>query len=114
MRASLLAHCAALAALGALAMPLAPSVADELSVRIGYVAPAEPAPLPLSLIEPVADDHGLMGARLAIGDKRRRLCHPRFPPAAGAPQLEDEQRGARRRSRWLGCNGRFTRKSLSF
>src|SRR5690606_11069209 len=38
------------------------------TLKIGYLAVAEPARTPLSFLEPVAEDDGLMGARLGIRD----------------------------------------------
>ncbi|MGO4725646.1 MULTISPECIES: ABC transporter substrate-binding protein [unclassified Inquilinus] len=42
--------------------------APKLSVTIGYLGEAIPEPEPLSLVEPVAKDKGVAGARLAIVD----------------------------------------------
>ena len=41
---------------------------DPLHVPIVYLGEAVPEPLPLSLVEPVATDKGIAGAKLAIGD----------------------------------------------
>lgn len=41
---------------------------DALQVPIVYLGEAVPEPLPLSLVEPVAADKGMAGAKLAIGD----------------------------------------------
>ena len=57
---------AALLALPAAAQPAAP----KLSVTIGWLSEAIPEPEPLSLVEPVAKDKGLAGARLAIADNQ--------------------------------------------
>ena len=57
---------AALLALPAAAQQQAP----KLTVTIGWLGEAVPEPEPLSLVEPVAKDKGLAGARLAIGDNR--------------------------------------------
>lgn len=52
----------------ALAADGAQAQATNLHVPIVYLSEAVPEPLPLSLVEPVASDKGLAGARLAIGD----------------------------------------------
>ncbi len=39
-----------------------------IDVKIGYIAEAIPDPIPLSLVEPIANDKGLAGLRLAIDD----------------------------------------------
>lgn len=66
-----------LAALGVAAILLAvPAAAQQqpaapkLTVTIGYLGEAIPEPEPLSLVEPVAKDKGLAGARLAIVDNQ--------------------------------------------
>lgn len=41
---------------------------DSLNVPIVYLSESVPEPLPLSLVEPVATDKGLAGAKLATGD----------------------------------------------
>ena len=41
---------------------------DSLNVPIVYLGESIPEPLPLSLVEPVAPDKGIAGAKLAIGD----------------------------------------------
>ena len=63
------------AALGIVAALLAvPAAAQQqapkLSVTIGWLGEAIPEPEPLSLVEPVAKDKGLAGARLAITDNQ--------------------------------------------
>jgi ABC transporter substrate binding protein (PQQ-dependent alcohol dehydrogenase system) len=51
-----------------LALPAAAQQTPKLSVTIGYLGEAIPEPEPLSLVEPVAKDKGVAGARLAIVD----------------------------------------------
>ena len=55
-------------ATGALAAPVAMADTAPLVIKIGYVGEAVPEREPLSLVEVVAPDKGLAGARLAIGD----------------------------------------------
>jgi ABC transporter substrate binding protein (PQQ-dependent alcohol dehydrogenase system) len=55
-------------ATGILAMPVAMADTTPLVVKIGYLGEATPEREPLSLVEVVAPDKGLAGARLAIGD----------------------------------------------
>lgn len=56
-------------ALVCLVAAVAPAVAEQPAVvRIGYVAQAVDRPPPLSLIEPIAADAGIPGARLAAAD----------------------------------------------
>jgi len=52
----------------------------ELQVPIVYLGEAVPEPAPLSLVEPVAPDKGLAGAKLAIGDNNTtgRFLHQKF------------------------------------
>ena len=50
------------------AIPEADADPTELVVKIGYLCEAIPEREPLSLVEVVATDKGLAGARLAIGD----------------------------------------------
>lgn len=56
----------ALAAATPLAAPAA--AADALRAEIAYVTRAAPPPIPLSLLEPVAEDLGVQGARLGLAD----------------------------------------------
>lgn len=69
-RRSFLRSAFGLAVLMAAAAPCPPAVADTrpLHVVIGYLTEAIPEPVPLSLVEVVATDKGLAGARLAIDD----------------------------------------------
>jgi ABC transporter substrate binding protein (PQQ-dependent alcohol dehydrogenase system) len=67
-----LVQCAWIAAAGAAALTLEPdpshAQATNLHVPIVYLSEAVPEPPPLSLVEPIAPDKGLAGAKLAIGD----------------------------------------------
>jgi ABC transporter substrate binding protein (PQQ-dependent alcohol dehydrogenase system) len=59
--------------LGALAcaLPAGPShAADQLAVTLTYLSREEPPLEPLSLVEPILTDEGLMGARQALGDNQ--------------------------------------------
>lgn len=47
-----------------------PAYADPLKVTIGYLTEAIPEPEPLSLVEVVATDKGLAGAKLALDDNQ--------------------------------------------
>lgn len=54
---------------GALLLLGAPAWAAETTVvRIGYLTRAEEPRIPLTFLEPVADDEGVQGARLALAD----------------------------------------------
>jgi ABC transporter substrate binding protein (PQQ-dependent alcohol dehydrogenase system) len=71
IRSSLAAFLAAAFApfvLGAHSLRLAVAEDGALHVPIVYLGEAVPEPLPLSLVEPVAPDKGLAGAKLAIED----------------------------------------------
>lgn len=62
---------AGILAAGVVVLSLGPAAAAEtpaLHVPIVYLKEAIEEPLPLSLVEPVATDNGLAGAKLAIGD----------------------------------------------
>jgi ABC transporter substrate binding protein (PQQ-dependent alcohol dehydrogenase system) len=54
--------------LGAHNLQPATAADDALHVPIVYLGEQVPEPLPLSLVEPIAPDKGLAGAKLAIGD----------------------------------------------
>lgn len=51
-----------------LSLPVAVFAADELKIEIVYVTRAERPVTPLTLVEPVAEDLGVQGARLALQD----------------------------------------------
>ena len=58
------------AALAAILWAL-PAGAQTITIAIGYVTREEEAPIPTSLLDPVVEDAGVQGARLAIADNTR-------------------------------------------
>ncbi|MCG5238761.1 ABC transporter substrate-binding protein [Azospirillum doebereinerae] len=54
--------------------------ADPLTIRIGYLTRAEEPRIPLTFLEPVVEDEGVQGARLAIvdNDTTGRFLNQRF------------------------------------
>jgi ABC transporter substrate binding protein (PQQ-dependent alcohol dehydrogenase system) len=66
LRRALTAGACSLLAIAATGGPAA--AAEELEVQILHVAREEPEHIPLTLLEPVADDLGIQGARLGLSD----------------------------------------------
>jgi ABC transporter substrate binding protein (PQQ-dependent alcohol dehydrogenase system) len=64
----LLGHALCVLAIGLLVS--APATAAELDVKMTYLGKSEPPRIPLSLVEPILEDEGLLGARQGIKDNQ--------------------------------------------
>ena len=91
-----------LAALAWLLVAAPVHAADEIGVTVTYLAREEPPLEPLSLVEPILADEGLMGARQALDDNQTTGQFPRPQLPAGRADRAGGRRSRRRVRRGAG------------